>query len=307
MFFRPGGCSRDCPTLRRRFGDVDPKREVTSFLRGAPSPDVTLPGRMTGASSSCVNSESRSSRRRASAPGSRDSWPPWPACPWRRDVEHRGPPRAPHRPAAAEGAVTPNSERPPVWCRSLHAAHAPHAEPPASLGPASVARGRGPSGSVGRSCCSRATPAPRRSEPRSGSAEELLCIGPCELVLCGRTHPGAGGSPETRGSRVCGHSSVSLPVCPAVSRDRLATLHLGVAEQCASTQQLGAGLQSDCSVWLGHFVGPQGAAHTGCAGRCSRRSHGRRSLGDPPGTDALHGAPASLLPASEVACGRCII
>lgn len=153
----------------------------------------------------------------------------------------------------------------------------------------------------------RRDPRAGRSEPRSGSAEELLCIGPCELVLCGRTHPGAGGSPETRGSQVCGHSSVSLPVCPAVSRDRLATLHLGVAEQCASTQQLGAGLQSDCSVWLGHFVGPQGAAHTGCAGRCSRRSHGRRSLGDPPGTDALPGAPASLLPASEVACGRCII
>lgn len=128
------------------------KGKLPPFSEG-PSPDVTFPGRMTGASSSCVNSESRSSRRRASAPGSRDSWPPWPACPWRRDVEHRGPPRAPHRPAAAEGAVTPNSERPPVWCRSLRAAHAPHAAPPASLGPASVARGRGPSGSVGRSCC----------------------------------------------------------------------------------------------------------------------------------------------------------
>lgn len=284
---------------------------------------------MTGASSSCVNSESRSSRRRASAPGSRDSWPPWPACPWRRDVEHRGPPRAPHRPAAAEGAVTPNSERPPVWCRSLRAAHAPTQSlpPPSALRASHVEGGRAaPWGALAvrarpppraapnpgatptpAALNPGATPAPCRSEPRSGSAEELLCIGPCELVLCGRTHPGAGGSPETRGSRVCGHSSVSLPVCPAVSRDRLATLHLGVAEQCASTQQLGAGLQSDCSVWLGHFVGPQGAAHTGCAGRCSRRSHGRRSLGDPPGTDALHGAPASLLPASEVACGRCII
>lgn len=180
MFFRPGGCSRDCPTLRRRFGDVDPKREVTSFLRG-PSPDVTLPGRMTGASSSCVNSESRSSRRRASAPGSRDSWPPWPACPWRRDVEHRGLPRAPHRPAAAEGAVTPNSERPPVWCRSLRAAHAPtqRLPPPSALRASHVEGGRAaPWGAL----AVRARPPPRAA-PNPGLVLLKSCFASAHVNL----------------------------------------------------------------------------------------------------------------------------
>lgn len=156
------------------------KGKLPPFSEG-PSPDVTLPGRMTGASSSCVNSESRSSRRRASAPGSRDSWPPWPACPWRRDVEHRGPPRAPHRPAAAEGAVTPNSERPPVWCRSLHVAHEPtqRLPPPSALRASHVEGGRAaPWGAL----AVRARPPPRAA-PNPGLVLLKSCFASAHVNL----------------------------------------------------------------------------------------------------------------------------
>lgn len=96
---------------------MDPKREVVSFLQGAPSPDVTFPGRMTEVSSSFVNSDSENSLRRASAPRSGDSLPPGPPAPGGVTLSPEVRPGLPTVLPRWRGAVTSNSELPLIWSR----------------------------------------------------------------------------------------------------------------------------------------------------------------------------------------------